>query len=42
VVTQLRGMLSAEQSAEVSKENQNHHTVGPEVTEPVSNAIGSR
>jgi hypothetical protein len=40
VTAQLRGMLSAEQSAEVAQENQDHRTIGPEITQAVAAAVG--
>ncbi len=33
-IAQLRGVLTAEQSAEVAREHENHPALGPEVAEP--------
>jgi hypothetical protein len=41
VVTQLRDMFAAEQSAEVSQEDQDHRPVGPEVAEPMTLSVGA-
>ena len=41
-VPQLRGVLSAEQSAEVSQKDQNHRTISPELAQAVPPAVGAR
>jgi hypothetical protein len=41
VATQLRGMLAAEQSAEMAQENQDHDPVRPVVAQPVSTSVGA-
>ena len=38
---QLRGMLSAEQSAEMAQEDQDHRALRPELTEPVPSTVGA-
>ena len=38
---QLRGVLSAEQSAEVAQKDQDHRAVGPEVTQAMALPVGS-
>ncbi len=42
VVTQLRDMLAAEQSAEVAQEDQDHRSVGPVVAEPMLLLVRAR
>ena len=40
LVAQLRGVLAAEQSAEVAEEHEDHRAVGPVVPEAVGRAVG--
>jgi hypothetical protein len=39
-LTQLRGMLPAEQSAEMAQEDHDHRPLGPEIAQPVGCAGG--
>jgi hypothetical protein len=41
VLTQLRGMLAAEQSPKVPKEHEDHRSLSPIVAEPMHFSIGS-
>jgi hypothetical protein len=41
MATQLRGVLSAEQSAEVAEEDQDHRTVRPVIPESVGSVVGT-
>ena len=41
LVAQLRGVLTAQQSAEVPEEHHDHGPLGPEVAQPVAAAVGA-